>query len=89
MIVKKVTLTNKLGLHARAASTLVATAQQFGSDITVRKDEQKANGKNIMAVMMLQGTPGTELEITCEGEDEQSACEAIIKLIEDRFGESE
>ncbi len=80
---------NKLGLHARAASKLVATAQGFSSSVTVKKGDQTANGKSIMAIMMLQGTAGTELTICCEGEDEQGACRAILELIEDRFGEEE
>ena len=65
MIVRKVTIVNKLGLHARAASKFVAAAQEFASEVTVKKNEQTANGKSIMAMMMLQGTIGTELEICC------------------------
>lgn len=89
MIVEKVTITNKLGLHARAASKFVAIAQQFSSEITVRNGEQQANGKSIMAVMMLQGSPGTELELHIDGDDEREARTAIVELISDKFGEDE
>lgn len=89
MIVEKATITNKLGLHARAASKFVSTAQEYSARITVRAGDRSANGKSIMAMMVLQGVPGTELEICCEGDDEENACQAIVSLINDRFGEKE
>ncbi|MBD3645929.1 MAG: HPr family phosphocarrier protein [Pseudomonadales bacterium] len=89
MIIEKVTITNKLGLHARAASKFVATAQQFSSEVTVTNGEHEANGKSIMAVMMLQGSPGTELTLHINGDDEEQALAAIIELISDKFGEEE
>ncbi|MEX2489042.1 MAG: HPr family phosphocarrier protein [Pseudomonadales bacterium] len=89
MIVEKATIINKLGLHARAASKFVSTAQAYSANITVRVGDRSANGKSIMAMMVLQGVPGTELEIYCEGDDEEDACQAIVSLINDRFGEEE
>lgn len=89
MIVEKATITNKLGLHARAASKFVSTAQEYSAKITVKVGDRSANGKSIMAMMVLQGVPGTELEICCEGDDEEDACQAIVRLINNRFGEEE
>lgn len=89
MIIETATITNKLGLHARAASKFVSVAQAYAAEITVKTGGHSANGKSIMSMMILQGVPGTELEIQCEGEDEEEACRAIVSLIENRFGEEE
>lgn len=89
MITRTATICNKLGLHARAASHLVRTAQEFGAQISIRNGTQQANGKSIMSVLMLQATIGTEVSIEAEGDDAERAVEAIVKLIEDRFGEDE
>jgi len=85
----EVTLINKLGLHARAAAKLVNTASSFSSDITIKKAGQSANGKSIMAVMMLAASCGTELSISADGEDEQAALDSLQQLIADRFDEPE
>ncbi|MFC3150672.1 HPr family phosphocarrier protein [Litoribrevibacter euphylliae] len=85
----EVTLINKLGLHARAAAKLVNTATSFSSNITINKDSQSANGKSIMAVMMLAASCGTQLTISAEGQDEENALKAIEQLISDRFDEPE
>jgi phosphocarrier protein len=85
----EVTLINKLGLHARAAAKLVNTATSFSSNITIKKDQQSANGKSIMAVMMLAASCGTELTIEADGQDEQAALNALEQLIADRFDEPE
>lgn len=89
MIVNNSTIRNKLGLHARAASRLVQVAQNYGAEITVMNGAQKANGKSIMSVMMLQAGIGTELELHVNGDDETEAMAALLALIEDRFGEDE
>lgn len=89
MITETATIINKLGLHARAASKFVSVAQEYSADITVKAGGHSANGKSIMSMMILQGVPGTELEIRCEGDDEEDACRAIVSLIENRFGEEE
>ena len=89
MIVKTATVQNRLGLHARAASKLVQLAQEFAARISIVKGEQVANGKSIMSIMMLQATAGTVLELRVEGEDELVAIEAIVALIEDKFGETD
>lgn len=89
MIQKKLTIINKLGLHARAAAKFVANASRYSSEIYVIKNKQKVNGKSIMGVMTLAANKGTELELQIEGEDEQAAFTALEQLILDRFGENE
>ncbi len=83
----QVTITNKLGLHARPAMSFVDTASGFKSDIQVVKDGQIVDGKSIMQLMMLAATKGTELNITAEGPDAEQAVAALVKLIESKFDE--
>ena len=66
---RQVTITNKLGLHARAASKLVNTASAFEAQIKLRRDEREADAKSIMSVMMLAASKGVELEVVAEGAD--------------------
>lgn len=82
-------ISNRLGLHARAASKLVQVAQEFGGQITLRLDDREANAKSIMSVMMLQATIGTEVVIVTEGPEAVDAANAIEALINDKFGEGE
>lgn len=86
---KTLTIQNKLGLHARAASLFVKTASAYASAITVANPEKEANGKSIMSVMLLQAACGTSIEITAQGEDEAAALTALETLINDGFGEEE
>lgn len=89
MIETKITIINKLGLHARAASKFVTTASAFGAEIKVNKDGQIVDGKSIMSVMMLAASKGTELVLTFDGSDEQKAMDALTQLINNRFDEGE
>ena len=89
MIETKITIINKLGLHARAASKLVSTAAAFGCAIKAGRDGQMVDGKSIMSVMMLAASQGTELELQFDGSDEQAAMEALTSLINNRFDEDE
>jgi|TARA_B110000263_G_C15116460_1_gene422248 phosphocarrier protein HPr len=89
MISEKVTVQNKLGLHARAASVFVKKAMEFSSAITIYNSKTDGNGKSIMSMMMLEASQGTELELKIEGEDEQLALQALIELVEQKFGEDE
>ena len=89
LIVRKTTIRNKLGLHARAASRLVQVSQTFGAAIQICHGGQTANGKSIMSIMLLAATQGTELEIHADGDDESDAVDALVSLIEARFGEEE
>lgn len=89
MIEKRVTIINKLGLHARAASRFVTVASGFASEIQLAKNGQVINGKSIMGVMMLAASQGTVLEMTVSGEDEDEAAAQLERLILERFGEDE
>ena len=86
---KKVFISNKLGLHARAAAKLIHLTNRYASEINLIKHDQKVNGKSIMGVMMLAASKGTELEIVVTGCDESEAACAVESLIANRFGELE
>ncbi len=89
MITKEIKITNRLGLHARAAARLVAIATSYNAQITLQKEEKRVNCKSIMSVLMLAASQGSVLTLTAEGEDETSAIAAIIELIENCFNEEE
>lgn len=89
MIKQEVTIINKLGLHARAAAKLVNLAGSFGSHIELQKDGSNANAKSIMGVMMLAASQNSQLTLVIEGDDESAALQAIVELINDKFGEDE
>ena len=82
-----VTISNKLGLHARAAARLTKLASQFGSEIFIAKGARRVNAKSIMGVMMLAAGLGTEVRIDAEGPDADHALEDIVTLFNDKFGE--
>ena len=89
MVTRDITIINKLGLHARAAAKFVSTASRYGAEIHLQRGSQRINGKSIMGVMMLAASKGSTLVLTTEGEDEETAADALQQLIADRFGESE
>ena len=90
MKTSSIDIVNKLGMHARAASKLVGLAKTFASRVELGKaNGQSADAKRIMAVMMLEAVCGTTLQLTCDGEDEDDAFEAIHALVANRFGEGE
>lgn len=89
MISREVTISNKLGLHARAAAKLVGVASGYGAEVTLEKRGQRVNGKSIMGVMMLAASLGTVLQLFVDGEDEAEAMQALVELIESKFGEGE
>lgn len=86
---REVVISNRLGLHARAAAKLVSIASGYGADITIDKQGQRVNGKSIMGVMMLAASKGTPIVLTADGEGEHEVIEALAKLINDKFGEGE
>ena len=88
-IKKQLTIDNKLGLHARAASKLVATASRFGSQIHIYRNGQMADAKSIMSLLMLAASKGTELEFIITGDDAADALSDIETLINNRFDEGE
>lgn len=87
MIQKKLQVTNQLGIHARAAARLVQTALKFESNVEINHQGQQANGKSIMAVMMLAASQHVWVDLTVEGPDEEAALYAMSLLFENRFGE--
>ena len=89
MIKQNVTIINKLGLHARAASRLVNCASQFESEVFIGRNGNRVNAKSIMGVMMLAASKGVELELEVDGGDEQACYQALVELIGNRFGEDE
>ena len=89
MIEKKVTVVNKLGLHARAAAKLVSLATSFNSEITVEKDGRQVNGKSIMGVMMLAASQNTTITFSVDGDDEDNAIQELEKLVQEKFGEDQ
>jgi len=89
MISEDITIINKLGLHARAASKLVSCASQFESDVFISRKDNRVNAKSIMGVMMLAASKGVEIQLEIEGNDEQACRDALVELINNRFGESE
>ena len=88
---KKVTILNKTGLHARPASEFISMASKFKSRITIKKvggdEEDEANAKSIVMVLSLALAQGTEVEITAKGEDEAEAVDALVELVNSKFGE--
>lgn len=89
MLRRTVEIVNKLGMHARASAKLTQLAAQFKSDIWMTRKERRVNAKSIMGVMMLAASKGSSVGIETSGEDEAEAMDAIVKLIEERFGENE
>lgn len=78
---------NQLGLHARAAAKLVGISSKFKCDIYIQKGQAQVSGKSILGVMTLAASKGTTVTVTCKGDDEAAALDAIGDLIADRFGE--
>jgi phosphocarrier protein HPr len=83
------TISNKLGLHARASAKLTKLAASFPCDVWISRGDRRVNAKSIMGVMMLAAGIGSDVDIETHGEREQEAMEAIVALIADRFGEGE
>lgn len=86
---KELTIINKLGLHARAASKLAQLCQQFSAKITLTLEEKEADASSIMAIMLLAGGQGKIVKVTAQGTDASAALNAIGQLISDRFDEEE
>jgi len=89
MIQVTATITNKLGLHARASAKLTKLAGSFPCEIWISKGERRVNAKSIMGVMMLAAGLGSEIQIETEGEQSQEAMDALMALLADRFGEGQ
>ena len=89
MIKTTVTISNKLGLHARASAKLTKLAGSHACEVWMSRAGRRVNAKSIMGVMMLAAGLGTEVEVETNGADEQAAMDAIVALINDKFGEGE
>ncbi len=80
-------IVNTLGLHARAATKLVQLASKYPCDVEVARDDQSANGKSVMGVLLLCGSKGTLIDVKATGPQAQECVQAIGELIANRFGE--
>ena len=86
---QEILIINKLGLHARASTKLTQTASQFKSDIWIERNGRRVNAKSIMGVMMLAASKGSTVTLEANGGDEVEAMDALVALINNRFGEPE
>lgn len=89
MIKVNITISNKLGLHARASAKLTKLAGSFPCEVWMSKGERRINAKSIMGVMMLAAGIGSLVTLETDGDQEQEASNALLALIEDKFGEGE
>ena len=89
MISSRVSIVNKLGLHARASAKLTKLASSFPCEVHMRRGERCINAKSIMGVMMLAAGMGCEIEIETDGEREREAMDALLALINAKFGEGD
>jgi phosphocarrier protein HPr len=89
MIKTSLTISNKLGLHARASAKLTKLAGTFQSDVFMTRNDRRVNAKSIMGVMMLAAGAGSLVELEADGRDEQAAVDAITALVNDKFGEGQ
>jgi phosphocarrier protein HPr len=81
------TVVNRLGLHARAATKLVQLASKYPCDVEITREDQSANGKSVMGVLLLCGSKGTVLDVKATGDRAEECVKAIGELIADKFGE--
>ncbi|RZI64650.1 HPr family phosphocarrier protein [Variovorax guangxiensis] len=89
MIKTSVTISNKLGLHARASAKLTKLAGSFPCEVWLTRGERRVNAKSIMGVMMLAAGIGATVELETNGEQERQAADALVALMNDKFGEGE
>ena len=89
MIRSTVTISNKLGLHARASAKLTKLAGSFQCEVHLSRNGRRINAKSIMGVMMLAAGLGSDVELEADGVDEQAATTALLALINDKFGEGQ
>ena len=87
MVTRAVTISNRLGLHARAAARFVHTANRFRSRVTVSRQGKVMDGKSILGILLLAASQGSVLEVGADGDDEVAAVEALAALITSGFGE--
>ena len=88
-IVRKVVITNPLGLHARPAALFVQAATRFPCDVHVTREDIRVSGKSIMGVMMLAAEQGAEITIEVDGEEEEACLETLLDLVSGGFDEQD
>ena len=81
------TIVNSLGLHARPAAMLVQAANRYRADVQIEKDGMQVNAKSIMGVLTLAAAKGSQIQVTCNGDDADAAMQALATLIRNGFGE--
>lgn len=89
MLQHEAQIINKLGLHARASAKLTQVASGFASEVWLSRNGKRVNAKSIMGVMMLAAAKGSTVQIQTDGADETQAMQALLDLIDDKFGEGE
>ena len=89
MVKTTITISNKLGLHARASAKLTKLAGTFASEVYLSRNDRRVNAKSIMGVMMLAAGKGSVVELEVSGPDERAAADALAALINAKFGEGE
>ena len=89
MIKTNITISNKLGLHARASAKLTKLAGSFPCEVWLSRGDRRINAKSIMGVMMLAAGLGSTVELETNGPQEEEAMNAIVQLMDDKFGEGE
>jgi phosphocarrier protein HPr len=89
MIKRSINISNKLGLHARASAKLTPLAGSFQSEVFITRNDRRINAKSIMGVMMLAAGIGSSVELEVSGPDEHAAMNALVALIDDKFGEGQ
>jgi phosphocarrier protein len=87
VIRRELAISNRLGLHARAAARFVHTASRFRSRVTAGRDGRVMDGKSILGILLLAASQGTAIEVTAEGPDEDQAMDALARLVDGGFGE--
>jgi phosphocarrier protein HPr len=89
MIQQEIEIINKLGLHARASAKLTQLAAKYQSEVWMTRNSRRVNAKSIMGVMMLAAGKGTKLVLETDGADEKECFDALLGLIQNKFGEGE
>lgn len=89
MVKTEITISNKLGLHARASAKLTKLASSYDCEVFMSKGDRRINAKSIMGVMMLAAGLGSVVELETDGPQEQQALDALVALINDKFGEGQ
>jgi phosphocarrier protein HPr len=89
MLEHRITIKNKLGLHARAAVKFVNLSNRFVASVKIVKDGNEIDGKSILGILTLAATQGSEISLLVAGKDEEAALKALLELINSRFGEKE